>query len=96
VIPARLSSQDAEAVRTLALRAFRALRGDGLARVDFFFEEGGRGFLCNEANTMPGFTPISMDPKLWQATGVSYPELLDELVRLALDRHARRRRNTTR
>ena len=51
----------------------RSLRCDGLARVDFFFEEGGRGFLCNEANTMPGFTPISMYPKLWQAAGVSLP-----------------------
>ena len=72
----------------------RSLRCDGLARVDFFFEEGGRGFLCNEANTMPGFTPISMYPKLWQATGVTYPELIDRLVELAIERHARRRRNT--
>ena len=96
LIPAPLSETDAATVRRLAVDAFRALRGDGLARVDFFFEEGGRGFLCNEANTMPGFTPISMYPKLWQATGLAYPELLDELVRLALDRHARRRRNTNR
>ena len=96
LIPAPLSETDAAIVRRLAVDTFRALRGDGLARVDFFFEEGGRGFLCNEANTMPGFTPISMYPKLWQATGLSYPELLDELVRLALDRHARRRRNTAR
>jgi D-alanine-D-alanine ligase len=76
------------------VRVFRLLRGDGLARVDFFFEEGGRGFLCNEANTMPGFTPISMYPKLWQAAGVGYPELIDRLVALALERHGRRRRNT--
>ena len=52
---------------------FRALRCEGMARVDFFYEEGGRGFLCNEVNTMPGFTPISMYPKLWQASGLSYP-----------------------
>ena len=96
LIPAPLPAADALAVRALAVRVFRALRCEGLARVDFFFEEGGRGWLCNEANTMPGFTPISMYPKLWQATGVSYPELLDELVTLALARHARRRRNTTR
>ena len=96
LIPAPLSEDDAATVRSLAVRVFRALRGEGLARVDFFFEEGGRGFLCNEANTMPGFTPISMYPKLWQASGVSYTELLDELVALALQRHARRRRNTTR
>ena len=60
-------------MRALAVRVFQLLRGDGLARVDFFFEEGGRGFLCNEANTMPGFTPISMYPKLWQAAGVALP-----------------------
>ena len=59
---------------------FRALRCDGMARVDFFFEAGGRGFLCNEANTIPGFTPISMYPKLWQASGVPYAALIDELV----------------
>jgi D-alanine-D-alanine ligase len=96
LIPAPLGDGDAQRVRELAVQVFRALRGEGLARVDFFFEEDGRGFLCNEANTMPGFTPISMYPKLWQATGVSYTELLDELVRLALDRHAKRRRNTAR
>ena len=67
-----------------------------MARVDFFFAEGGRGFLCNEINTIPGFTPISMYPKLWQASGLTYRELIDELVRLALERHARRRRNTSR
>ena len=76
------------------MQVFRAVRADGLARVDFFLEEGGRGFLCNEINTMPGFTPISMYPKLWQAAGVAYPELIDRLVALALARHSRRRRNT--
>ncbi len=81
-------------MRALATRVFQILRCDGLARVDFFLEEGGRGFLCNEANTMPGFTPISMYPKLWQAAGVTYPELIDRLVALAIERHARRRRNT--
>ena len=96
LIPAPLAEADARHVRELAVRVFRALRGEGLARIDFFFEEGGRGFLCNEANTMPGFTPISMYPKLWQATGLSYADLLDELVRLALARHGRRRRNTAR
>jgi D-alanine-D-alanine ligase len=83
-------------VRRLALRVFAALRCEGLARVDFFFEPEGRGFLCNEVNTMPGFTPISMYPKLWQASGVSYPELIDRLVDLAIERHTRRRRNTVR
>jgi len=93
LIPAPLSVEDTDTVRALAIRVFNVLRCDGLARVDFFFEEGGRGFLCNEANTMPGFTPISMYPKLWQASGVSYPELIDRLVELALERQSRRRHN---
>ena len=78
----------------MAVEVFRVLRCDGMARVDFFYEEGGRGFLCNEINTIPGFTPISMYPKLWIASGLSYAELIDELVRLALERHGRQRRNT--
>jgi D-alanine-D-alanine ligase len=82
-------------VRDLALQAFRALRCDGLARVDFFLEEGGRGFLLNEVNTIPGFTPVSMYPRLWEASGLSYPELIDELVRLAVERHERRSRFST-
>ena len=61
-----------------------------MARVDFFYEEDGRGFLVNEANTIPGFTPISMYPKLWEASGLPYAKLVDRLVELALERHARR------
>ena len=57
-----------------------------MARVDFFFEEGGRGWLLNEANTIPGFTPHSMYPKLWEATGLSYSSLIDRLVELARER----------
>jgi D-alanine-D-alanine ligase len=93
LVPAPLSAGDMAAAQALALRAFGALRCDGLARVDFFFEEDGRGFLCNEVNTMPGFTPISMFPKLWIHSGLSYPDLIDRLVELALERHERRRRN---
>ena len=96
LVPAPLRPEQEAEVRALAVRVFRALRCDGLARIDFFLEEDGRGFLCNEANTMPGFTPISMYPKLWQAAGVDYPALIDRLVGLALERHARRRRNTKR
>ena len=87
LIPAPLTPEQTAEVRALAVRVFEVLRCDGLARVDFFFEEGGRGFLCNEANTMPGFTPISMYPKLWQAAGVTYAELIDRLVDLAIERH---------
>jgi len=96
VIPADLSADEIEAVQKLAIVIFHTLRAEGMARVDFFYEKDGRGFLCNEINTIPGFTPISMYPKLWQASGLSYRELLDELIALAIDRHSRRRRNTAR
>jgi D-alanine-D-alanine ligase len=97
VVPADVSHDVAEEVRALALRTFTTLRAEGMARVDIFWEEGpgGRGALVNEINTIPGFTPISMYPMLWQASGVSYPELVDELVRLALERHDRRSRRST-
>jgi D-alanine-D-alanine ligase len=90
LVPAPLAAPAAAEVRALAVRAYEALRCEGMARVDFFYEEGGRGFLVNEVNTIPGFTPISMFPKLWEASGVAYPALLDRLVDLALDRHRRR------
>jgi D-alanine--D-alanine ligase len=96
LVPAPLTSEATATVRVLAVEVFRALRCEGMARVDFFYEEGGRGFLCNETNTIPGFTPISMYPKLWQASGLAYEALLDELVLLALERHGRRRHNTKR
>ncbi|MEK7410134.1 MAG: D-alanine--D-alanine ligase family protein [Actinomycetota bacterium] len=96
VVPARLGFELTREVQEQALRIFRILRAEGMARVDFFYEENGRGFLCNEINTIPGFTPISMYPKLWQASGLTYSQLLDELISLALERHARRRRNTQR
>ena len=100
LVPAPLGDDEMAEVRALAVRTFRALRCEGLARVDFFLERdddgGGRGFLCNEVNTMPGFTPISMYPKLWIQSGMSYGELIDRLVDLAIERHSRRRRNTKR
>jgi D-alanine-D-alanine ligase len=82
--PANLSDGRIAEVRELAARAFGVLECRGLARIDFFYEQGRRGFLFNEANTMPGFTPISGFPKMWLATGMSYSELCDELVSLAL------------
>lgn len=102
VIPAPIGADALAEVQELAIRTFRALRCEGLSRVDFFWEDPDdvsgrrRGFLCNEVNTMPGFTPISMFPKMWIADGVSYPEIIDRLVDLALERHGRRRRNTDR
>jgi D-alanine-D-alanine ligase len=86
VAPADLTEAQTAEVRHLACSAFSAFECRGLARVDFLFEEGGRGFLLNEVNTMPGFTPISGFPKMWQASGMTYAELCDELVKLALAR----------
>ena len=86
LVPAPLSEEAAAEVRDLAGRAFTALECRGLARVDFFYEEDGRGFVINEINTMPGFTPKSMFPMMWAATGLPYPDLCDELVSLALGR----------
>ena len=90
LIPAELSVDESDAVQALALEAFSALRCDGMARVDFFYEPEGRGFLLNEINTIPGFTPLSMYPKLWEASGLGYAALIDELVSLAVERHERR------
>lgn len=84
VAPASLTDSEMALVRSLAAKAFEALECSGLARVDFLYERGGRGFLFNELNTMPGFTPISGFPKMWQASGMTYPELCTELVELAL------------
>jgi D-alanine-D-alanine ligase len=92
LVPAPLDEAPATRVRALAIDAYRALRCEGMARVDFFHEEPGRGFLVNEVNTIPGFTPISMYPKLWEASGMAYPDLIDELVRLAVERHDHRSR----
>jgi D-alanine-D-alanine ligase len=90
LIPAPLPDSVTKELRDLACRAFTALRCEGMARVDFFYEEGGRGLLLNEVNTIPGFTPISMYPQMWKATGLAYPELIDELIRLAIERYDRR------
>jgi D-alanine-D-alanine ligase len=95
-VPADLPASVHEEGRRLAIAAFQALRCDGLARVDFFYEEGGRGLLLNEVNTMPGFTPYSMYPQLWADSGLSYPALIDRLVALALERHHRRTAHTGR
>ncbi|MEA2843433.1 MAG: D-alanine-D-alanine ligase, partial [Actinomycetota bacterium] len=91
VVPAPLPAEVVEQVQDMAVAAGRALRVDGMARVDFFFEEDGRGLLVNEVNTIPGFTPISMYPKMWAASGVSYPDLIDRLVDAAVARHRHRR-----
>jgi D-alanine-D-alanine ligase len=93
VIPAQLGKADTKHIRDLAIAAFRACDLAGLARVDFLMEpEGKRRIFLNEVNTMPGFTKISMYPKLWEATGLSYKELITRLIELALERHAEKSR----
>jgi D-alanine-D-alanine ligase len=89
-IPAQFDAAQTAAGQDIARRAYGALRSEGMARVDFFYETGGRGWLVNEINTIPGFTPISMYPKLWEASGLSYSDLLDRLITLAKQRHSRR------
>jgi D-alanine-D-alanine ligase len=90
LIPAPLGEEATAEVRALALRAFRALRCEGLARVDFFYEMDehgqGRGFLLNEINTMPGFTTTSMFPRMWGASGIDYSKLVTRLIRTAMRR----------
>ncbi len=92
VIPARITARQSERVRELAVRAFQALGCHGLARVDFLMDRRTGKLWFNEANTMPGFTSISMYPKLWEASGLSFTRLLDRLISLALARHRRRSR----
>jgi D-alanine-D-alanine ligase len=91
-IPAPVPGAVRDRVRELSLRAFQALDCEGFARVDFFYEEATGRVLLNEVNTIPGFTPKSMFPMLWAASGLSYPDLVARLVDLAVERHAARRR----
>lgn len=96
VIPARLSARVTDEIRALAIRAFHALDLSGMARVDFFVDKETERVFLNEVNTLPGFTPISMYPKLWEATGVSYRELLTRLIDLARERAQQERGRATR
>ncbi len=84
-IPAKLSDKKIKEIQDLAIRTFKALECEGLGRVDFFLKDNGKIFV-NEINTIPGFTKISMYPKLWEASGISYSELIDRLIQLAIER----------
>lgn len=86
IIPADITEAQYEDLKAQAIRAFKAIDGAGLVRADFFLTKDGE-LLINEVNTMPGFTPFSMFPLMWKHTGVSYPELIERLVKLALERH---------
>jgi len=95
VIPAPIPPPAAENIQKLAVAAFKTLDGAGMARVDFFLERKSGRILLNELNTIPGFTPISMYPKLWEASGMSYGQLLDRLITLALERHREKEHSDT-
>jgi D-alanine-D-alanine ligase len=93
IVPAKLTKAKSDEIREMAVKAFQAIGGEGLARVDFFLEKKSNRVLVNELNTLPGFTSISMYPKMWEATGLGYSELVDELIRLAMERHKDRASN---
>ena len=95
LIPAPISPELAAQAQALAVQAFLAVDGAGLARVDFLLDDAAGKLYLSEINTMPGFTSISMYPKLWEATGVSYTELMDRLIELALERQADKARSST-
>jgi D-alanine-D-alanine ligase len=95
VIPAKLRKAETKQIREMAVAAFRACDLSGLARVDFLMEpDGKRRIYLNEVNSLPGFTQISMYPKLWEATGVGYKELITRLIELALERQAEKTRTS--
>jgi D-alanine-D-alanine ligase len=93
IIPAKLSKAETRKVQQLAISAFKAVDGSGLARVDFLMDPNNRKIYLNEINTMPGFTAISMYPKLWAASGLAYPQLIERLIRLGQERHEEKKRN---
>jgi D-alanine-D-alanine ligase len=93
IIPAKLSKSETKSVQQLAVKAFQAVDCSGLARVDFLMEPKSRKIYLNEINTMPGFTSISMYPKLWAASGVGYSELIEKLIRLGIERHEDKKKN---
>lgn len=94
-VPAPVSAELAAKIQDLAVRAFKAVDGSGLARVDFFLRTDNGALLVNEINTMPGLTDASGYPKMWAGTGKNFGEVIDELIRLAFERHADRKRNRT-
>ena len=93
IIPAKLTKSETKKVQELAVAAFKAVDCSGLARVDFLMDPKSRKVYLNEINTMPGFTSISMYPKLWAASGLSYPALIEKLIVLALERYEEKKRN---
>jgi D-alanine-D-alanine ligase len=95
IIPAKLPPDLVERLQRLAIEAFKSVEGAGLSRVDFLLSRDTGDMYLNEVNTMPGFTTISMYPKMWAASGLPYPDLLDRLIQLALERHAEKQQLKT-
>src|SRR5882762_6164012 len=93
IIPAKLTKAETKKIQQLAISAFQAVDCSGLARVDFLMDPKNRKIYLNEINTMPGFTAISMYPKLWAASGLAYPELIERLIEFGLERHREKKKN---
>ena len=96
LIPAPFSEERTKMMRQIAIKAYKVIDCAGMARVDFIIDKDDDNFYLNEVNTLPGFTEISMYPKLWEASGLSYPQLVDRLIELALERKADRDRTERR
>jgi D-alanine-D-alanine ligase len=90
ILPADLTEDQTREVQRLAIGCYQAVECEGMARVDFLMESASGKFFINEINTVPGFTSISMFPKMWEAAGIPYPQLIDRLIELALERHRQR------
>ena len=93
IIPAKLTKAETKKIQQLAIAAFQAVDCSGLARVDFLMDPKTRKIYLNEINTMPGFTAISMYPKMWAASGLKYPDLIERLIQLGVERHEDKKRN---
>jgi len=92
-IPAKLPENVVKKIQKLSIEAFKSIEGSGMARVDFFWQEKNQEIYLNEINTIPGFTEISMYPKLWEISGIKFSSLLEKLIKLALNRHQEKKRN---
>ena len=95
IVPADLPEEISGKVKQIALEAFKAIDAAGMARVDFFVTKKENKIFLNEINTIPGFTSVSMYPRLWEASGVSYSKLIDRLIQLALERYQDKKQNQT-
>lgn len=93
IIPAKIPAKSVRELQRIAVQAFKAIHGSGMGRIDFLVDKRSGKVYLNEINTIPGFTSISMYPKLWAASGIPYPKLIDRLIKLAIERHGERQKN---